>query len=86
MTHEVTSEELIIKRGLAAQELLGNEAYALCVNALYNQSFEQITGSALKDTEKRELQFFQIRALQDITTELNSWVSAKDQLFSQPEE
>jgi hypothetical protein len=86
MTQEVTPEELIIKRGLAAQELLGNEAYALVVNALYNQSFESITSSALKDTEKRENAFFQLRALQDITTELKSWVHAKDSLFSQPAE
>lgn len=86
MTHEVSPEELIIKRGLAAQALLDNEAYALCVNALYNQSFDSITGSALKDTEKRENAFFQLRALQDITTELKSWVQAKDSLFSQPAE
>jgi hypothetical protein len=86
MTHEVTPEELVIKRGLAAEALLGAEAYTVCVNELYNQYMADITGSALGAKEKREIAFFQLRALQDITTELTSWISRKDQLFSQPEE
>jgi hypothetical protein len=86
MNQEVSPEELVIKRGLAAEALLGAEAYAVAVNELYNQYMADITGSALGAKEKRECAFFQLRALQDITTELKSWVQAKDQLFSQPEE
>jgi hypothetical protein len=86
LTTEVTKEELVIKRGIAAQALLDTEAFAVCVNELYNQYTEDITRSALDAKELRESRFFQIRALQDIATELQSWVQAKDQLFSNPEE
>ncbi len=82
---QVVTDELVIKRGLAAQVLLENEAFVTCVNDLYNHYFAGITGSTLTATEKREALFFQIRGLQDISTELQSWVQAKDQLLS-PEE
>jgi len=79
-------QELMLRRGTAAEELLKNEAFVTCVNELYNQYFAGITGSALNAKEQREALFFQIRALQDISTELQSWVHAKDQLLSPTEE
>lgn len=79
--------ELMLQRGTAAEELLQNEAFITCVNELYNQYFGEITGSALDAREMRESRFFQLRALQDISTELQSWVQAKDHLLiSQTEE
>lgn len=86
MTNEVSQDDLVIKRGLAAEVLLANEAYATCVNDLYNHYFAQITASPLGAKEAREAYFFQLRGLQDITTELKSWVQAKDQLLSPTEE
>lgn len=80
------SEELTIKRGTAAQDLLTSEAFITCVNDLYNQYFAEITNSALGATDVRENRFFQLRALQDISTELQSWVQAKDQLLTPTEE
>lgn len=80
------SEELMIKRGLAAHALLENEAFTVCVNELYNQYFAEITGSKLGDKEKRESAFFQLRALQDVSAELQSWVQRKDQLLITPQE
>lgn len=85
MTDEVSQDELTIQRGIAAETLLANEAYATCVNALYNHYFEGITGSALGAKEAREAYFFQLRGLQDITQELKSWVDQKDQLLSNAE-
>lgn len=86
MTNEVSQDDLLIKRGLAAEVLLANEAYVTVVNDLYNHYFAGITGSSLGAKEAREAYFFQIRGLQDITTELKSWVQAKDQLLSPTEE
>lgn len=80
------SQELMLQRGTAAEELLKNEAFITCVNELYNQYFAEITGSPLDAKEMRENRFFQLRALQDITAELQSWVQAKDQLLLPPEE
>ena len=76
----------MLQRGTAAEELLKNEAFITCVNELYNQYFAEITGSPLDAKEMRENRFFQLRALQDITAELQSWVQAKDQLLLPPEE
>jgi hypothetical protein len=76
----------MLQRGTAAEELLANEAFIVVVNELYNQRFAEITGSDIGDMKKREQCFLQIRAMQDISTELRSWVHAKDQLLSQPEE
>jgi len=74
---------LIISRGTAAAELLKTEAFAVVVNELYNQYLGDITSSPMEAKELRETRFYQLRALQDITTELNSWVQAKDQLFEE---
>jgi hypothetical protein len=79
-------ETLVLSRGTAAGELLENQAFVTCINELYNQYFADITGSGLDDTKKRENRFFQLRALQDITAELQSWVHAKDQLLLSNEE
>lgn len=78
--------ELALKRGTAAEELLRSDAFITCVNELYNQYFADITGSPLDAKEMRENRFFQLRGLQDITSELQSWVQMKDQLLSNPEE
>jgi hypothetical protein len=80
------SEELTLKRGTAAEALLSEEAFTVAVNELYNQNLALITTSAPEDKEKRELAFFQIRALQDITAELKDWVHQKDQLLTPTEE
>lgn len=80
------TEELMLSRGTAAEELLKNEAFITCVNELYNTYFVAITASGLEEKAKRENSFFQIRALQDITAELTSWVQAKDQLLFNTEE
>jgi hypothetical protein len=80
------SEELTLKRGLAAEELLATEAFTVAVNELFNQYTTEITGSALGDTVKREQRFYQIRALQDIAAELQSWINAKTQLLTPTEE
>jgi hypothetical protein len=79
-------QTLMLQRGTAAEELLANEAFITCVNALYNEYFADITGSSLEDTQKRETRFFQLRALQDISTELRSWVAHRDSLLSPTEE
>jgi hypothetical protein len=79
-------QALMLQRGTAAEELLANEAFIVCTNELYNQYFAEITGSALGAKELRENRFFQLRALQDITNELRSWVAAKDSLLSPLEE
>jgi hypothetical protein len=80
------SEELTLKRGMAAEVLLETEAFTVAVNELYNQYLAEITHSALGAKEKRENAFFQLRALQDLTAELQSWVHAKVQLLSPTEE
>lgn len=81
------SNELILLRGNAADELLQNEGFATVVNELYNQYTSDITGSDLGQTVLREQRFYQLRALQDIAAELKGWVSIRDQLIlSQSEE
>jgi hypothetical protein len=80
------SEELTLKRGLAAEVLLETEAFAVAINELYNQYLADITESKLEATGKRETAFFQLRALKDITAELQSWVYAKTQLLTPNEE
>jgi len=80
------TEELTLQRGLAAEELLKNEAFITCVNDLYNIYFSEITSSPLDAKELRENRFFQLRGLQDITAELQSWVHAKDRLLTPTEE
>jgi hypothetical protein len=80
------SEELTLKRGTAAEELLGTEAFTVAVNELYNQYLAAITMSGLGDKEKREQAFYQLRALQDVTAELQGWIHAKDQLLTPTEE
>jgi hypothetical protein len=79
-------ETLTLQRGTAAEELLANEAFIVVVNELYNQRFAEITGSDIGDTKKREQCFLQIRALQDISVELRSWVAQRDSLLSHTEE
>lgn len=79
-------QTLTLQRGTAAEKLLNDEAFITCVNALYNEYFADITGSALEDTQKRENRFFQLRALQDISNELRSWVAQRDSLLSPTEE
>ena len=80
------SEELTLKRGTAAEELLGTEAFTVAVNELYNQYLAAITLSGLGDKEGREQAFSQLRALQDVTAELQGWIHAKDQLLTPTEE
>jgi hypothetical protein len=80
------SEELMIKRGLAADELLETEAFTVAVNELYNQYLAEITQSNPEDKEAREIGYFQLRALTAITVELKSWSVRKDQLLSPTEE
>jgi hypothetical protein len=80
------SEELTLKRGLAAEELLATEAFIVVVNELSNQYYTEITLSETGDTAKREHCFYQIRALQEITGHLQGWINAKVQLLSQTEE
>lgn len=79
-------QTLMLQRGTAAEKLLNDEAFITCVNALYNDYFADITGSSLEDTQKRENRFFQLRALQDISNELRSWVAQRDSLLSPTEE
>lgn len=79
-------QTLMLQRGTAAEELLANEAFITSVNELYNQYFAEITASDLNAKELRENRFFQLRALQDITNELRSWVTQKDSLLSPTEE
>lgn len=76
----------MLQRGTAAEELLANEAFITCVNELYNQYFAEITGSPLEAKEMRENRFFQIRAMQDLSAELQNWVQLKDSILSQTEE
>jgi hypothetical protein len=80
------SEELMIKRGLAADELLETEAFQVACNELYNQYIAEITMSAIEDKATRENRFLQLRALQEITAELKGWSARKDQLLSPTEE
>lgn len=76
----------MLQRGHAAEELLKNQAFITCVNELYNQYFSEITASSLDAKDMRENRFFQLRGLQDITAELQSWVQQKDQLLLPTEE
>jgi hypothetical protein len=80
------SEELTLKRGLAAEVLLETEAFVVAVNELSNQYLSAITGSAIEARGTRENAFLQLRALQDVTAELQSWVYAKTQLLTPTEE
>lgn len=80
------SEELALKRGTAAEALLETEAFTVAINELYNQHLAVITSSKPEEKEKRELAFFAIRALQDVTAELKDWVYQKTQLLSPTEE
>lgn len=80
------SEELALKRGTAAEVLLETEAFTVAIDELYNQHLAVITSSKPEEKEKRELAFFAIRALQDITAELKDWVYQKTQLLSPTEE
>jgi hypothetical protein len=80
------SEELMLKRGLAAEVLLETEAFTVVINELYNQYLAEITESDLGAKEKRENAFYQLRALQNVTAELQSWVYAKAQLLTPNEE
>jgi hypothetical protein len=82
----MTTEALTLRRGTAAEELTQNEAFITCINELYNQYTDEIVKSPLEAKELRESRFFQIRALQDITAELTSWVQLKDQLILKFEE
>jgi hypothetical protein len=72
--------DLVMKRGQAAEVLLETEAFLVTVNELYNQYLNDITMSKLGENEVREQRFYQIRALQDIQAALQSWVNAKTEL------
>lgn len=78
MNH-MTQEE-VIGRGIAAQTLLNDGTFTEVMNNLANFHTAALLGSTPEAKETREHHYTMIRALQEITEELASWVLAKKEL------
>jgi uncharacterized protein (DUF1778 family) len=81
----MTNEELL-RRGNAAQELLNNEAFRLVTKDLLDYYIGAVLQSAPDDLKGRESAYFSSRALQDLIAVLNQWVVIKEQIISNTEE
>jgi hypothetical protein len=81
----MTNEELL-QRGNAAQQLLDNDAFRQVTKELLDYYISAILGSTPADKENRENAYFCSRALQDLISVLNQWSAVKDQIISNTEE
>lgn len=81
----MTNEELL-QRGNAAQQLLDNETFRLVTKELLDYYIGAVLQSNPEDTKGRESAYFSSRALQDLIAVLNQWVVIKDQIISNTEE
>lgn len=81
----MTNEELV-QRGNAAQELLNNEAFRQVSKDLMDYYISSILQTAPEDDKGRNAAYFSSRALQDLIAVLNQWANIKDQIISNNEE
>jgi len=81
----MTNEDLV-RRGNAAQELLDNEAFRQVTKDLMDYYITAILQSNPAEKDNRENAYFCGRALQDLISVLNQWSAVKDQIISNTEE
>lgn len=72
------NEQEIVRRGLAASSLLGNEDFREVIHSLTIESFAVFTETAPAELQKRESQYNLCQGLKAIEAELLSRVQAKD--------
>ncbi len=75
-----TSPEEILGRGNAAHILLNDGTFTNVMNTLANFHTAALLNSIPDARETREQHYIMIRALQEISEELVSWVLAKNEL------
>lgn len=80
------NDQLLIERGIAAQELLESNAFTAVINDLLNYYAQSLLTSQPIDKETRESFYFQARGVNDVVSVLRQWAIMKDQLLSNPEE
>ncbi|CAB4138754.1 hypothetical protein UFOVP344_26 [uncultured Caudovirales phage] len=71
-------EQEIVRRGLAASSLLGNEAFREVIQSLTVEAFAVFTETSPAELEKRENQYNLCQGLKAIEAELLTRVQAKD--------
>ncbi|MCI0756692.1 hypothetical protein [Teichococcus vastitatis] len=71
-------DQKIIQRGIAAQELLENEAFQAVRYVVEQGYLSSIMTTGLEDGETREKLFRKVHALRELTVELNDWVFQKN--------
>lgn len=80
------NDQLLIERGIAATEILENQAFGAVVNDLLNYYAQSSMNSQPNQSELREAAYYQFRALNDVVNTLRQWAIMKDTLLSNTEE
>lgn len=76
----MTNQEMI-DRGSAAQDLLGNPTFQAVYKTLMDMYLNVLVQTAPNDKVSRESAYYQIRGLQDIVGVTNQWVIEKDNIL-----
>jgi len=73
-------EEELLRLGDEAEILISNPAFNSTVNQLVDVSFQAFVNSKPEDKEGRERSYNHYRALVDIVSTLQQWVSVRDEI------
>lgn len=71
--------DLVIRRGVAAKELLSSEAFMAATNELVNNYLAQLVNTKGEEKATRESLYSHVRAVQDIVGTLNQWIAVAEQ-------
>jgi hypothetical protein len=77
---------VLIERGIAAENLLADQAFNAVINDLLNYYIQSLIQSTPDQETMRNAAYYQSRAVNDVIAVLRQWVAIKDQLNSSEQE
>ena len=78
----MTNEEMIVERGVRAQEVLTNPTMQLVVDDLVRIITDTFLASKPEDHEERKRAYYAYQGVKDMIGLLNQMVAAKDQVIA----
>lgn len=75
------TNEFLIERGNAAENLLKQEIFNAAMNELINMYLGGLLQTKPDQTKERETAYASARAVQDIVGILNQWIAVRDQII-----
>jgi hypothetical protein len=75
------TEQEMIDRGTAAEELAKHPLFLAVADSLMDTYLGSIVNTTPTEGETREKAYYQIKGLQDIFAVLNQWASVKEEIF-----